>query len=427
MSMPAAPAVLLQPPGNCRQFTRSGSVYPPLGLCQVAASVPKEFVVVLDADGLGWSPAETEAHLCAARPRLLGLTATTYTLDIVERWAAVAHGLGARVVAGGPHASLDPLGLLRACPSVEAAVGGEGELVFPQIVERALRDEPFDGLLGVTGRTSPANKPVPLVALQRTAPPHVEALALNPFPRVDDLPIENYWCPDARRRPLLTMMTARGCPHRCAFCSSPALLGRRLRAWDVDDVLDELTRWRHVLGVREVSFVDDVFTIKPARTLALCAGMVMRGLDLTWFCNARADQVTPEIASAMARAGCHQVYLGFESGSQRILDAIHKGATVDELEAGARHLADAGIARSVGFVIGLPGETDETVAASIALARRVRPERVQFTRFTPLPGTPLSESNDSTGFHARGDDRVGAWIAECYAECGGHGWGAESW
>lgn len=420
--------LLLQPPGSCRAFTRSGSVYPPLGLCQVAASVAPEDASVFDADGLALSDEQTLEHLRAARPKLVGLSATTYTLPLVERWAKEARSLGARVVVGGPHATLDPIGLLNNCGSVDAAVRGEGELVFPQIVDRAKTGRSFVGLDGVVSRDAALGTAEGLVTLdRRPSPLRVESLARARFPRVEGLPIANYWCPDARRRPMLTMMTARGCPHRCAFCSSPTLLGSKVREWEVGLVLDELSRWRERLGVLEVSFVDDVFTINPRRTLALCEGMRERSLDLTWFCNARADQVTPEIAEAMARAGCHQVYLGFESGDQRVLDGIQKGATIAQLEAGARRLADVGIARSVGFVIGLPGDADETIDQTITLARRVRPERVQFTRFTPLPGTPLAKAGDSAGFHAVGDDKVAAWIKRCYAECGGRGWGAESW
>ena len=116
-----------------------------------------------------------------------------------------------------------------------------------------------------------------------------------------------------------------------------------------------------------------------------------------------------------------------ELAGASILERIEKGATVAQLELGAQRLANRGIARSVGFVIGLPGETDETVDESIALAKRVRPERLQFTRFTPLPGTPLAQLGTSAGFHAAGDDTVAAWIERCYAECGGQWWGAESW
>lgn len=206
-------------------------------------------------------------------------------------------------------------------------------------------------------------------------------------------------------------------------------MGKKVRGWTVAAVLDELTHLSQKRGVREISFVDDVFTINQRRTLTLCQGMIDRKLNLSWFCNARADQITPELAERMAAAGCHQVYLGFESGSQDILDRIQKGATVEDLERGAERLKEVGIARSIGFVLGLPGESDETVDTSIALAKRVRPERLQFTRFTPLVGSPLEHFRQPglVGFHQRGKDEVGDWIDRAYAACAGTDWGKESW
>ena len=412
------PILLIQPPGACRAFTRSGSVYPPLGLCQLAATVDPSVCQVLDADGLDLSEEQALEQALAFGPRMVGLSATSATLDLVESWAARVARAGIRVVAGGPHASLEPEDLLQRCPSVEAAVRGEAESVFGELARRAGEGLDLTGLPGVLVRGGRAAE----VVVQRV--PGFEGL---PFPRYDGLPIGAYHCPDARRRPMVTVMTTRGCPHACAFCSSSFLLGRKVRGWPVDAVLDHLERlvWAH--GVQEISFVDDVFTIRRERTLALCRGLCERGLDLSWFCNARADQVDPELAQAMAAAGCHQVYLGFESGSQAILDGIHKGAQLDRLEAGAATLAEAGIGRSVGFVVGLPGETDATVAQTVALAWRLRPERLQFTAFTPLPGTPLARERLTGTFHLGADEQVVAWVHEAYAACAGQPWGRRSW
>ena len=420
--MRASPSVLLlQPPGACRTFTRSGSVYPPLGLCQIAATVDAERAVVLDADGLGWDDARTWTAIEAARPLVIGMTATTGMLELVERHAAAAAARGIRVVVGGPQASLAPRQVLDACPSVDWVVLGEGELIFPDLVARIEAGRSPVGLPGVVGRGGA------LVLLGAT-PARVVDFSTLPFPRLAGLPIANYQCPDARRRPMVTFASTRGCPHRCGFCSSPALLGKKVRGFPVCRVLDELERLVAQVGVREVSFVDDVFTIQPRRVIELCGGMIERGLDLTWFCNARADQVTGEMAQVMAASGCHQVYLGFESGSQQILDRVEKGATIENLERGAEILRRVGIGRSVGFVIGLPGESDATVNASIALAHRVRPERIQFTRFTPLVGSPLYDevSISSQGFHSREGDEVDGWIRRAYDSCASESWGKPS-
>ncbi len=421
MPSSSIPVVLLQPPGTCSEFTRSKSLYPPLGLCQLAATVRPTEVVVLDADGEGWSAEKTVLEVLARQPGLVGMTVTSYTLELVERFAKPLAERGIAVMVGGPHASFAPQDVLARCPSVRFVVRGEAEVIFPEVVARARQSASLHGLAGVheRGRETPGHLDTVL---------RVDDLGALPMPTFDRLPSDTWWCPDARRRPLVTVATTRGCPHRCAFCSSPELLGRRVRAVPVPQVLDYLEDLVSRCGVREISFVDDVFTIQRRRTLELCRGMADRKLDLTWFCNARADQVNEEVAAAMAEAGCHQVYLGFESGNQGILDRIQKGATVAELEHGAELLRRHGISRSVGFVIGLPGENSATVADSIALAQRVRPERIQFTRFTPLVGSPLGRELGATrGFHDRGQDEVSRWIDECYAAVDGQAWGRESW
>jgi radical SAM superfamily enzyme YgiQ (UPF0313 family) len=415
------PVVLLQPPGTCSEFTRSKSLYPPLGLCQLAATVPRTDVVVLDADGEGWTDEQTLLEVLARQPGLVGMTVTSYTLELVERFAKPLAERGVAVMVGGPHASFAPHDVLARCPSVRFVVRGEAEVIFPEIVARARQGASPHGLAGVHERGLETASHLDTVL-------RVDDLGALPMPAFDRLPLDAWWCPDARRRPLVTVATTRGCPHSCAFCSSPGLLGRKVRAVPVPQVLDYLDNLVGDHDVREISFVDDVFTIQRQRTLELCRGMAERKLDLTWFCNARADQVTEEVAAAMAAAGCHQVYLGFESGNQGILDRIQKGATVAELERGAELLRRHGISRSVGFVIGLPGEDSGTVSESIALAQRVRPERIQFTRFTPLVGSPLGrELGVTRGFHDRGQDEASRWIDECYAAVDGQAWGRESW
>ncbi len=421
MAKPTSPVILLQPPGMCSAFTRSKSLYPPLGLCHLAATVSSDDAVVLDADGLGWTAEQTFREVAALSPKLVGMTVTSYTLELVEAYAKPLADLGIVVMVGGPHASFAPDDVLLRCPSVTYAVRGEAEGIFPEIVQRASHRQPLAGIAGVRARGIPTDPNLDCVL-------RIDDLGAAPNPRFAGLPIGAWWCPDAMQRPMVTVATTRGCPHKCAFCSSPELLGRKVRAVPVDQLLDHLEALVRDFGVREVSFVDDVFTILQRRTIEVCRRMVERGLSLSWFCNARADQVTDELAAAMADAGCNQVYLGFESGNQGILDGICKGATVADLERGAAILARHGISRSVGFVIGLPGENDGTIAESIELARRVQPERIQFTRFTPLVGSPLGRSlGASAGFHQRGFDHVGGWIDACYAAVGGQTWGKESW
>lgn len=411
--------MLLQPPGACRTFTRSSSIYPPLGLCQLAAVAGAELAVVLDADAEGWSAEKTACEVLRRRPRLVGFTATSFTLELIEAQALLLSDAGVRVIVGGPHATLEPLDVFRRCPSVSYVYRGEGEPVFRELCERVVVGKELRGLPGLCIRGElPA----------RADPPRVASFHELPWPTFCGLPVAQYGCPDAKASPMVTMMTARGCPHHCGYCSSPVLFGSKPRGWTPAAVVDEIERLQREHGIKQISFVDDVFSLPRHRALALCREIVRRGVVISWFCNARADQLDPELAAAMAAAGCHQVYLGFESGCQRILDAVQKGATVAELEHGAAVLKAVGIDRSVGFVVGLPGEDDESVEESIALAHRVQPERIQFSAFTPLPGTVLGDEVATLRgtFHSKRDDQVGVWRARMYEACRGAAWGKHS-
>lgn len=415
------PVLFIQPPNLCKTFTRSGSVYPPLGLCQLAAVDKNNCIQILDAEGLGLSIKETENLIKRINPKIIGLTATSFTLDIVEKWAHFAKSFGANVIVGGPHASLSPINTFQECPSVDFIVRGEGEVIINEVIAKILNQKETEFLKGVCERKGNEIHISDEIL-------KVKDFEKLPFPILSSMPIGNYWCPDAINRPMVTMMTTRGCPYRCEFCSSPEVMGKKIRGWSVEQVIKELAYLHFELGVKEISFVDDVFTINRKRTIELCNRIIESQVKITWFCNARADHINEEVADVMKKAGCHQTYLGFESGSQKILDIIRKGTTVERLTLGANILKNYGIARSIGFVLGLPGETDETVSQSIELAKKLQPERLQFTRFTPLVGSPLEDFKmKENGFHKKGGDQVGLWIEKAYQECQGVSWGKESW
>ena len=129
------PVVLLQPPGVVRKFTRSKSIYPPIGLCQLAAVDRNNLISVFDAEGELLDNKQTRAILRKSGCRILGLSATSYTLDYVEKWASFAKEIGAHVIVGGPHATLAPQDVFLKCPSVDVIVRGEGELIINELVE----------------------------------------------------------------------------------------------------------------------------------------------------------------------------------------------------------------------------------------------------------------------------------------------------
>jgi len=416
------PLLLLQPPGACREFTRSGSCYPPLGLSQLAAMVTSDECKVLDADALNFSLQETIDHVIALSPKVVGLTLTTYTFDMIEKVSLPLFNAGFDILIGGPQATLNPKETMEKLPYVRWIFCGEAEEQMQEITDRISRNQDLKGIAGILCQGE--------VNVERQM---ISDFSNLPFPRYEGLPLDAYKCPDAQHTPMVTVMTTRGCPHRCGFCSSPALLGRKVRGWSVEQILDHIEYLVTELKVKEISFVDDVFTINNKRLVKLCEGISDRGLSFSWFCNARADQVNDTVAKYSANAGCHQMYLGFESGDQRILDDIvKKDATIEDLIYGADLLKKYGINRSIGFVIGLPTENQDSVEASLKLAFRVKPERIQFTRWTPLVASPLAvytPTDSYRTFHTGvgKEHQIEHWIRWLYSNVEPEPWGATSW
>ncbi len=420
--MQLKPVVLLQPYNTCRKFTRSGSVYPPLGLCQIAAVDEFDIMQIVDAEALSISDEEIQNWMVQSSVKICCLTATSYSLDILEKYAVFCYNHGITLLAGGPHPTLSPETTFKKCPHLEYIIRGEGELIINEVIRRILNQESIDNIPGVCinhNNTTTISK----IIL------HVDDFSHLPFPMIEKLPIEKYNCPDKIATPMTTFSIQRGCPNACYFCSTSLMSGKRVRGWSVDNIVKELEFLFFDIGIREISFVDDVFTIDSQKIEYLCNQMILKRLKINWFCNLRANHINTNLAKIMKRAGCHQAYIGFESGNQKILDSVNKRETLEQMSNGAKVLKQAGIDISAGFIIGLPGETDETVSETIEFAKKIRPERIQFTRFTPLVGSqyeyliPSSEN----GFHdTLKQDRITSWIEQAYQSCYGNNWGKES-
>ncbi len=420
--MQLKPVILLQPYNTCRSFTRSGSIYPPLGLCQIAAVDNENVMQVIDADGLGLPDDIIQNEILHSDVRVCCLSATSYNLDIVEKWAEFCHSRGIVTIVGGPHPTLAPKDTFAQCPHVDYIVRGEGEMVINELLAMILLNQDLVGLPGVC--YNHPNSPIFSEHILR-----VTDFSNLPFPKVDSLPITQYYCPDAISFPMLTFSIQRGCPNGCKFCSTSNMSGRKIRGWKLEQIIHEIEFLYFDLGIRELSFVDDVFTFDQRKITALCSTLISKKIQLNWFCNVRANQINETLCKLMRKAGCHQVYVGFESGNQAILDEVGKNEKIAELVNAANILQKAGIDRSVGFVIGLPGETEETVKQTIELAVRTKPERIQFTRFTPLVGSEYAnlQKTSLNGFHDYGiKDEVGQWIEMAYAACKNEIWGKKS-
>lgn len=208
-----------------------------------------------------------------------------------------------------------------------------------------------------------------------------------PVPQHEKFPLKKYLFAPGKRFPFTTVQMSFGCPFQCSFCVA-STLGYKYR--DVDNVLQEL---RHVasLGIKEVFFTDFTFEVKRANTFELCKSLVAEKLDLSWVCSSRASSLDEELLGWMKRAGCHTIFISIESGNEEILKKYSKGVSKEQIQRTVRSCKKLGIKILGHFIIGLPGETLETVKETIAFSKELDCDLASFNIAVPALGTPLRE------------------------------------
>ena len=327
----------------------SDTVFPPLGLWYVSAALRAK----------GWDVTVADMAFDDAIPDnadVYGITGTSPQAERMERLVPLIWTINpqARIVAGGPHATLAPDEVLSY--GCDTLLRGEAE----EEVDYLFRDAEWKGIAAAERINS-----------------------------LDDVPF-----PDRRQAwryqysidglPATMMMTSRGCPHRCAFCSKP--LGNRVHMRSVENIMME-AREIKAAGFRAIMFVDDTLGLDRERLGRLCGELGSEGI--VWRCLMRGDQVTPEIATAMKDGGCVEVGIGIESGSDRILRNIQKGETVEQIREAIGTLRAADLRVKGFFIVGLPGEDWQSVGETEEFLLQTRLDDVDFTILSIYPGSPI--------------------------------------
>lgn len=353
--------------------------YPPLGLLYLSAYLKKAGRSVNVFDSTFSTPDRLVEVLRKSRPRLFGLYANLMTRPRIVRLMEQTRELGIPVVVGGPDASGNALEYLQHGASV--VVRGEGEATLVELLGRWSGKEPPTDVAGTSVRIGETITHAPDRAL-------IPSLDGHPWPDREAIALEPYLETWRKHHGYgsVSLITARGCPYTCRWCSR-AVYGESHRRRPVDDVVAEIAFIQKRYAPERIWFVDDVFTIHKGWTLDFAAAMKAAGVRIPFECISRAERVDEAVADALVELGCFRVWIGSESGSQRILDAMDRRVKVETVQRATHLLRSKGIEVGFFIMVGYEGEQDEDLVATVDHIRRSEPDIVLTTTSYPIRGT----------------------------------------
>jgi len=369
------------------------SPLPPLSLSYLAAVLIQEGIEVKILDFLvtHYHPGKLRRELEEYQPQLVGATCVTLNYPIARRMLKVCKDFDPHIftVIGGPHVTFAQEETLFQSPWIDAIVIGEGERTLVELVRAVAKGKDVHHVPGIAFADRNTVVKTPSRSL-------IEDLDQLPLPARELLPMARY---RALGTPC-TVITSRGCPYSCIFCSGHRMFGPRVRFRSPGLVVDEIEKLQRDFGLDKINIVDDTFTLNHNHTRAVCQEMLRRDLKLKWSVFARVDRISEDLAQLMNRAGCEWVLFGVESADEGILKTIKKGTTPEDVRRGVKIAAEAGINVFNSFILGLPGESRETAHKSLAFGDELYHKygaKYGFHMLSPLPGTEIYERAEDYG------------------------------
>jgi len=366
-------------------LSTSSFITPPLGLLYLAASLKKAGhepeILDLMLEKLG--PEEVLAKI-SLEVRVIGIPAVT---PLIQSAVSLANLIRKRfpekiIILGGSHPSLLPEETLANSPCVDFIIKGEGEERINLLIgylDGRRKEEELDGIV--------FRKNGKIIDLP--VKKYVTNLDELPFPARELISVKKYSdFLESRQKPATTMITSRGCPFNCIYCSKP-IFGNVCRLRSPENVLAEIEQLKEKYGIKEIIFYDDTFTLNRERVLKICNLLIDKKMDIKWKCETRVNLIDEELLGKMKEAGCYLVAFGVESGNQRILNILKKGITLEQVKKAVESAKKVGIETLGYFMIGVPGETEKEIDETIDFAKDLDLDFAQFSIATAFPGTEL--------------------------------------
>ena len=357
--------------------------YPPLGILYISSHLKAKGFDVGVFDTTFSSPEAFEAYVAKERPPVVGIYANLMTRPTVLAQIRVCQTYGATVIVGGP----EPANYVEEylARGADVVVIGEGERTLEALLPHLARYGPagMEHLAGIAYRADEDR-------VVRTAPrPYIEDLDAQPFPERAAIDLGEYvrvWR-NHHGRGSVSLITARGCPYRCTWCSH-AVYGYSHRRRSPQNVADEVEQIVETYRPDMLWYADDVFTIKPSWFRAYAGELKQRGLHLPFETISREDRLNEDVVRTLAKMGCFRLWIGSESGAQRLLDAMERRTNAERVREMVRLLQRYGIEAGMFIMLGYEGEDLSDIEATVEHLKAAPPDQFLTTLSYPIKGTP---------------------------------------
>jgi radical SAM superfamily enzyme YgiQ (UPF0313 family) len=360
----------------------------PTGLCTMHACLREAGFDAVLANFSGWPDADIRQQLMDLKPDIAGISQWTHNrhaaLDLADLVRMV--NPACTVIMGGAHATFCYAEILRGGSPVDCVVLGEGEDTLLDIVRHRNEDTSWRNVSGIAYLSNGE-----IVVTPPRAP-------LN---NLDNLPMAAGFLEQSVGVDIQLqaeyILTTRGCPSACHFCSSPKFWQRKVRFRSPDKIVEEMMFIRDKFGLIYFSLRDDTFTADRARTIEFSRLLIERRTQVLWNCQSRVTALDEELLVWMKRAGCECIQLGVESGSPRILSRLGKTITPAQVEHSAGLIRQVGINLSIYLITDVPGETEDDIKCTIELIKRIHPDDGYVSPLAYFPGTRMFEEAVADG------------------------------
>ncbi|HAM38243.1 MAG: hypothetical protein A2474_03540 [Elusimicrobia bacterium RIFOXYC2_FULL_34_12] len=383
--------VLLVQPVKNKSHTLN--LTPPLGLGYLASSIRKyHYVKILDCVKEGFNFDSFRAYVLKNPPNIIGFTVYSCDVENVKKSIKIVNEINPKIktVVGGPHPSGDPEGTILYLDSLDFAFAGESEKGFPLLLEQLSKNPTNRDYKNIPGLVWKENEKIninPKIFL--------ENLDSIEFPSWDLVKLETYKGGAhgifTKQSPTAPIIVTRGCPYLCTFCSAHNIVGRKLRYRSIENVMEEIKLLYCKYGIREIHIEDDNFTFNVEFAKKFCNTLIGLNLPLTYSCpnGIRLDRIDKELLLLMKKAGFYNIFVGIESGSQRILESIKKNLKIEEISEKIKLIKEVGLEVSGYFILGFPDETVDDMEKTIAFSKTLNIDWAQFGAFMPIPGSDI--------------------------------------